>query len=98
MKAILAEHVDESSAILLAGGMRGSRADRGRVVADVVIARQVAAVHRQGSVQFLPIFKIAAAGRTIPRHIAAIDDEVGPGGGDVLTDALEIVGQTGKAG
>src|SRR5947208_2714478 len=95
--AVLAVYRDESVAVLLRGGMRRLRPDRGRVVADVVIAGQIAAVGRQAGVQALCKFEIGAAGRAIPSDVAAVDDEVGAGSRDVLAHAMKVVGQYRQA-
>ena len=64
-----------------------------RELSDFVIAGQVTAVHRQRGVQILRILEIAAVIRAVPRHVAAVDDEIRPRVVDVFADAVEIVGQ-----
>ena len=65
------------------------RPDRGRIVADVVIAGNVAAGDGQGVVQALGEFDIVAARRPVEGDVAGVDDEVGPVSVDVLADAIE---------
>ena len=68
------------------------------IVADVVIAGQIAAVHRQRRVQLLCVFEIVAVGRAVPADVAAVDDEIGTVGGDVFADAVKIIGQQAAGG
>ena len=76
--------------------LRGRRADRGRVVADVVIAGQVDAVDGKRCVQRFCEFEIVAAARTVEGDIAAVDDEIGTRRVDMLADAMEIPGERGE--
>jgi hypothetical protein len=50
--AVLAEHREKPPAVAFGDRLRRWRADRGRVVADVVIAGQIAAGHRQRACSF----------------------------------------------
>jgi hypothetical protein len=71
--------------------------DRSRIVADVVVAGDVAAGDGQGVVQAFGELDIVAAGRPVERDVTGVDDEVGPGRVDMLADRLEIGDQAGEA-
>lgn len=73
------------------------RADRGRIVANVVIAGDVAAGDGQGIVQALGEFDIVAAGRPVERDVAGVDNEIGPIGVDMLAERLEVGDQAREA-
>ena len=92
--AVLAEGRDEGLPALFGGKLRRRRADRGRIVADVVIARHIAAGHRQRRVQRSREFEIVGAGRGVEGKVAAVDDEIGPPDVDIFAQAMEIAGQS----
>lgn len=80
------------------GDRRGGRGpDRGGIIADVVIARQVTAGDGQRVVQALGEFDIVAAGRPVERDVAGVDDEIRSINVDMFADALEVGDQVGKA-
>ena len=83
---------------LIVGRMRWFRTDRGRVVADIVIAGQIAARDRKRFVQRFGEFEVVRTGRRIERHVAAVDDEIGPLGIDMFAEPVEILGQRGDGG
>src|SRR6266403_2993017 len=74
---VFAEHREKNLPVLLGGRLRRSRADRRWVVADVMIAGQVAAGDSKRIVQRSGKVEIVAAGRSIEGEIASVDDEIG---------------------
>ena len=91
--AVLAEDRNEIMPVGFGDRCRRHRTDRGRIVADVVIARQIAAIDRQRRVQDLCKIEIVAAARAVEADIAAVDDEIGPLAVDVFADPMKVVGQ-----
>ena len=79
------------------GRLLRRRADRGRVIADVVIPGQMPARHLQRIVQLFREDEIVAAGRRVEGEVAAVDDEVGPCRIDMRGDAVKIVGELWQA-
>ena len=94
--AVLAEGGDEGLPALFGGELRRGRAERGRIVADVVIAGQIAAGHRQRRVEGSREFEIVGAGRGVEGEVAAVDHEIGALRVDIFTEAMEIAGQAGE--
>ena len=91
--AVLADDGGEVLPLCLRRQLLWRRPDRDRVVADIVIAGQVAAGDGKGVVQRLREDEIVAAGRGVEGEIAAVDDEVRPRRVDVFADAMKIIGQ-----
>ncbi|MGC0395996.1 hypothetical protein ABIF91_008382 [Bradyrhizobium sp. USDA 241] len=87
---VFADDVAKLLAVSRADRRLRRRPDRGRIVADVVIAGQVAAGDGQGVMQAFREFGVVAAGRPVERDVAGVDDEIGPAGVDVLADAVEV--------
>jgi hypothetical protein len=79
--------------VLFGGRLRRSRTDGCRVVADVMIAGQVAAGDGKPIVQRSGEFEIVAAGRGIEGEIAAVDNEIGLPGVDIFAHPVKVVGQ-----
>ena len=77
---------------VLGDRLRRSRANLGRVVADIVIAGQITARHGQGVVQDPGKFQVVRLRRGVEGEVAAVDDEVGAGRVDIFADVLEIRG------
>ena len=84
-------------AVGFADQCRRHRADRGRIVADVVIAGQTAAGHGQRRMQRSGEGEIIRRGRCVEGEVAGVDDEIGTGGVDMVTDRFEIRGELGQA-
>ena len=97
MPTILAEDGVVRLKPLIADGVRRFRTDRGRVVADIVIAGQIAAGDWKRFVQRFGECEVVWTGRRIERHVAAVDDEIGPLGIDMFAETVEIIGQRGVA-
>jgi len=93
---IFAHDVAELPAVRLADRGLRRRPDRGRIVADVVIAGQVAAGDGQGVVQALGECDVVAAGGAIEGDVAGIDDEIGPVSVEMVADRLEMAIRPGK--
>src|SRR5580765_5322940 len=94
---VFADDVAELLAVLFLNRRLGRRPDRGRIVADVVIAGEVAAGDGKGGVPALGEFDIVATCRPVEGDVAGVDDEVGPISVDVLADAIEVGDQAGEA-
>src|ERR1700736_6006731 len=73
--AVFAENVNESLPVRFRDRLRRGRTDRGRIVADVMIAGQITAGDRKAGVQLSGEFEIAAAGRAVPADNAAGEQE-----------------------
>ena len=93
---IFADDVAELPAVRFADRRLWGRPDRGRIIADVVIAGKVAARDGQRVVQAFCKDDVIAAGRPVEGDVAAIDDEVGPVSVDVLANAMEVGDQAGE--
>ena len=94
---VVADDLEKILPVFLARRLWRHRADRGRVVADVVIAGQVTAGNRQRVVQRLGEGEIVRTGRGIEGEIAAVDDEIGTRRVDLLADAIKIFGERWQA-
>jgi len=95
--AVVAEGRDEALAVFFVHDLRRDRAELGRIVADIVIAGQVAAGHRQRLMQRLGEGEVVGRGRPVEGEVAAIDHEIGPGRVDMVPDRIEIRGELGQA-
>jgi hypothetical protein len=73
------------------------RTDLGRIVADIMIAGQIAAGDGEGCVQCFGEFEIVAIARAIEGEVAAVDHEIGAVGVDIFADPVKIFGQRGQA-
>ncbi len=93
LPVVFAEQGEKNLPVLFGGRLRRSRADRRRVVADVMIAGQVTTGDRKRIVQRSGEFEIVAAGRSIEGEIAAVDDEIGAPGVDIFAHPMKVVGQ-----
>lgn len=94
---VFADQVAELPALRFRDRRLRHRADRSRIVADVVIAGEVTAGDGQGVVQVFCEDDIVAAGRPVEGDVAGVDDEIGPVAVDMLADRLEVGDQAGKS-
>src|SRR4029078_555592 len=76
--AILPVCLDKMPAVPLGDRLRRGRTDICRVIADVVIARDVTAGKRKRGVQRSGKFKVIGIGWAIESEIAGVDDQIGP--------------------
>jgi hypothetical protein len=88
-----AEHGAKDLQVTFRNRLRRHWADLGRVVADIVIAGQIAAGNRKRRVPRLGEFEVVAIGRTIEGEVTAVDDEIGSRGADIFAHPVKIVGQ-----
>src|SRR5260370_6188813 len=95
--AVFSEGREERLPVRFGGQLRRSRADLRRVVADIVIARQVTAGNRQRVVQLTGKSEIVGTGRAVEGDVAAVDDEIGAAGVDVFAYPIKVVGQFREA-
>jgi hypothetical protein len=91
--AVVADHGQKGLATFFRRRLRWRRADRGRIVADVVIAGQIEAVDGKRCMQRFCEFEIVAAGRRVEGEVAGVDDKVRPRRVDMLAHAMEILGE-----
>ena len=91
--AVFAEDRAERLPVLFRRRLWRRRADRRRIIADVMIAGQIAATDGQGAVQRVGKFEIVAIGRCVEGEVAAVDDKIGARRIDVVADTMKIIGQ-----
>ena len=77
--------------------IRGNRSELGRVVADIVVAGQVAAGNRQPFMQLAGKGNVIRRARRVVGEVAAVDDEIGTAGVDVFGEPIEILGEGRQA-
>ena len=91
--AVVAENRAERLAVRLRSQLWRRRANLGRVVAEVVIAGQIAALHGKRVVLRLGECEIVGKFKSVKPEIAGVDHEVGARGVDMLADAMEILAE-----
>jgi hypothetical protein len=78
---------------LFGDGLFRSSTNRGRVVADVVIAGQIAAGDGKRLMQGSRKIKFVRFCRSVERDVAAVKHKIGTPGVDVFADPMKIIGQ-----
>jgi hypothetical protein len=95
--AVFAKGRQKIPSALFCYQLRRGRADRRRIVADVMIAGKVPAADGKRIVQYFGKVEIIAIGRPIECDVAAVNDEVRTFGVDVFAHPMKIVGKFGHA-
>jgi len=95
--AVVAKDRNEGLAVLFGDGLLRARAGLGRIVADIVIAGQIATGDGQGLVQRTGKFEIVGPGRAVEGDVAGVDDEVGACRVDMIDQSHKIVDEQRQA-